>query len=52
MKNATFLMKKVTHPKLVVDFFVKTHPANKKIMEIVEDFFEKSYNNNGNSWKS
>ena len=39
-------------PKLVVDFPLERDTFRNKIMEIVEDFDEKSYNNNGKPWKS
>ena len=49
MKLPLFLRKTVTTN---VDFSLrKTHSEN-KIMDIVEDFVEKSYNNNGKPWKS
>ena len=39
-------------PKRVVDFPRVRDTFRNKIMEIVEDFDEKSYNNNGKSWNS
>ena len=49
----TFQRKKRGHfPKLVVDFLWERDTLRNKIMEIVEDFEEKSYNNNGKPWKS
>ena len=41
MKIVTFLLKKVTAQKLVVDFLRKRDTFRNKIMEIVEDFTEK-----------
>ena len=38
--------------KRVVDFPLERDTFRSKIMEIVKDFDEKSYNNNGKSWKS
>ena len=52
MKIATFLRKNADLPKRVVDFPVERDTFRNKIMEIVEDFDEKSYNNNGKPWKS
>ena len=52
MKIVTFLLKNDYHPKRVVDFPRERDTFRNKIMEIVEDFDEKSYNNNGKSWKS
>ena len=47
MNIATFRWKNGDTPKWVVDFlWEKTH-SETKIMEIVEDFDEQSYNNNG-----
>ena len=43
-------MKIVT--KRVVDFPLERDTFRNKIMEIVEDFDEKSYNINGKPWKS
>ena len=48
MKIATFLRKNGETAKRVVDFPPERDTFRKKIMEIVEDFHEKSYNNNGN----
>ena len=39
-------------PKFVVDFLRERDTFRNKIMKIVEDFDEKSYNNNGKPWKS
>ena len=39
-------------PKRVVDFPLERDTFRNKIMEIVEDFDEQSYNNNGEPWKS
>ena len=39
-------------PKRVVDFPRERDTFRNTIMEIVEDFDEKSYNNNGKPWKS
>ena len=52
MKIVTFLRKNDHHPKRVVDFPRERDTFRNKIMEIVEDFDEKSYNNNGKPWKS
>ena len=52
MKNATFLRKNGYLPERVVDFPLERNTFRNKIMEIVEDFDEKSYNNNGKPWKS
>ena len=52
MKIVTFLRKNNYPPKRVVDFPWERDTFRNKIMEIVEDFDEKSYNNNGKSWKS
>ena len=52
MKIVTFLRKNDYPPKRVVDFPRERDTFRNKIMEIVEDFDEKSYNNNGKSWKS
>ena len=52
MKIVTFLRKNDYLPKRVVDFPRERDTFRNKIMEIVEDFDEKSYNNNGKSWKS
>ena len=47
MKIATFLLKNRETAKRVVDFPLERDTIRNKIMEIVEDFDEKSYNNNG-----
>ena len=52
MKIVTFLRKNDYTPKWVVDFLLERDTFRNKIMEIVEDFDEKSYNNNGKAWKS
>ena len=52
MKIVTFLRKNDYPPKRVVDFHRERDTFRNKIMEIVEDFDEKSYNNNGKSLKS
>ena len=52
MKIVTFLRKDDYSPKRVVDFPRERDTFRNKIMEIVEDFDNKSYNNNGKSWKS
>ena len=49
---ATFLQKNGDLPKRVVDIRWKRDTFRSKIMEIVKDFDEKSYNNNDNPWKS
>ena len=51
MKIVTFLLKNDYTPKRVVDFPLERDTLRNKLMEIVEDFDEKSYNN-GKSWKS
>ena len=48
----TFLRKNDYTPKWVVDFPLERDTFRNKIMEIVEDSDEKSFNNNGKSWKS
>ena len=52
MKIVTFLRKNDYFPKRVVDFPLGRDTFRNKIMEILEDFDEKSYNNNGKPWKS
>ena len=52
MKSVTFLWKNDYTPKRVVDFPRETDTFRNKIMEIVKDFDEKNYNNNGKPWKS
>ena len=52
MKIVTFLRKNDYPPKRVVDFPRERDTFRNKIMEIVKDFDEKSYNNNGKPWKS
>ena len=51
MKNVTFLRENDYTPKRVVDVPWERDTFRNKIMEIVEDFDEKS-NNNGKPWKS
>ena len=50
-ENCHFSSEKRLLPKWVVDFPRERDTFRNKIMEIVEDFDEKSYNN-GESWKS
>ena len=53
MKIVTFPRKNDYPPKRVVDFPLERDTFRNKIMEIVDDFDEKSYNNNNNKpWKS
>ena len=52
MKIVTFLRNNGYLPKRVVDFPRERDTFRNKIMEIIEDFDEKSYNNNGKPWKS
>ena len=53
MKIATFLRKNGYSPIRVVDFPLERDTFRNKIMEIVEDFDDKIYNNNnGKPWKS
>ena len=52
MKIVTFLRKNGYLPKRVVDFPRERDTFRNNIMEIVEDFEEKRYNNNGKPWKS
>ena len=52
MKIVTFLRNNDYTPKRVVDFPRERDTFRNKILEIVEDFDEKSYNNNGKPWKS
>ena len=51
MKIVTFLRKNGDTPKRVDDFHLERDTFRNKIMEIVEDFGEKSYNNNVKPWK-
>ena len=51
MKIATFHRKNGETPKRVFDFPLESDTFRHKIMEIVEDFDETNYNNNGKSWK-
>ena len=51
VKSETFLMKNGDLPKRVVDFLRERDTFRNKIMEIVKDYDEKSYNNNGKPWK-
>ena len=46
-----FFGKTVTSPNLVVDLHLEKQTF-RKIMEIVDDLFEKSCNNNDKPWKS
>ena len=52
MKIVTFLRKNDYSPKRVVDFPWERDTFRNKIVEIVEDFQGKRYNNNGKPWKS
>ena len=52
MKIVTFLRKNDYLPKRVVHFPRERETFRNKIMEIVEDFDEKSYNDKGKPWKS
>ena len=52
MKFVTLHWKNGDLPKRVVDFPLESDPFRNKIMKIVEDFDEKSDNNNGRPWKS
>ena len=52
MTIVTFLRKNDYSPKRVVDFPLERDTFRNKIMKIVEDFYEKSHNNNGKPWKS
>ena len=52
MKNVTNLLKNGDPAKRVVDLASERNTFRNKIMEIVKDFDEKSYNNNGKPWKS
>ena len=53
MKIITFFFfGKTLTPKRVVDFPWERVTFRNKIMEIVEDFDEKSYNDNGKPWES
>ena len=52
MKIVTFLPKNDYSPKRFVDSPRERDTFRNKILEIVEDFDEKSYNNNGTPWKS
>ena len=52
MNIVTFLRKNADPAKRVVDFPRERDTFRNKIMEIVEDFDEKSYNKNGKPWKS
>ena len=47
MKIVTFLRKNGETAKRVVDFPMERDTFQNEIMEIVEDFDETSYNNNG-----
>ena len=50
--NCHFSSEKRLHPKRVVEFSSGKRHIRNIVMEIVEDFDEKSYNNNGKPWKS
>ena len=52
MKFVTLLLKNGETPKWVVDFHRERDTFRNTIMEIVENYDEKSYNNNGKPWKS
>ena len=52
MKIVTFLRKNGDLPKRVVNFPRERSTFRNKIMEIVEDFDDKSHNNNGKPWTS
>ena len=52
MKIVTFLRKTVTPQNGVVDFPLERDTFRNKIMEIVKDFDEQSYNNNGKPCES
>ena len=52
MKIATFLLENGDSVKRVDDFPRERDTFRNKIMEIVEHFDEKRYNNNGKPWKS
>ena len=52
MKIDTFLLKNGETPKRVVDFPLERDTFRNKIMEIVEEFIQTSYNDNGKRWKS
>ena len=52
MNIVTFLLKNGDPAKRVVDFPLERDTFRNKIMEIVDDFDEKSCNNNGKPWKS
>ena len=52
MDIVTFLRKNGDPAKRVVDFPLERDTFRNKIMELVEDFDEKSYNNKGKPWKS
>ena len=51
MKTVTFLRKNGYTAKRVVDFPQERDTFRNKIMEIVKDFDEENYNNNGKPWK-
>ena len=52
IKIVIFLRKNGETPTRVLDFRRERDTTRNKIMEIVKDFVEKSYNNNGKPWKS
>ena len=51
-EHCHFCLENGETPKRVVDFPRERDTFRNNIMEIVEDFVEKSYNNNGKLWKS
>ena len=52
MKIVTFPRINRETPKRAVDFPLERETFRNKIMDIVDDFDEESYNNNGKPWKS
>ena len=52
MKIATLLQKNANPAKRLVDFPLERDTFLNEIMELVEDFDETSYNNNGKPWTS
>ena len=52
MKIIIFVRKNGETVKRVIGFLLERDTFRNKIMDIVEDFDEKSYNNNGKPWKS
>ena len=51
-ENCHFSSENADTAKRVVDFPLEQDTFRNKTMEIVEDFDERSYNNNGKPWKS